>query len=461
MAEFHPIVWMFDDEFKYIQYRYGNAGVIENESEGTYAQRDANIKAKEYSWNHSISEVMNALIKHGLQIDFFNEHHISIPPVLASVRGTVQHATIKLAYDMAKTTLENAGVNEEFIEQIKSLKEKKEIKEKVIKEKLNIDIKTLVTKLISPIVNDEEIPKYFTKEAMLIWHKIDEEDEMLTYIGEIVLKGFLAKHLFNLYKEDTDYNKEDFNNIITNIIKNYDSFLVTDNTEYLKGDVLKNFFGALMTVSNLILDGIGLINCYNMIVLIFDKTLMPYEYRYKHPKTAVEQLFSPFFGKDKSKPLLVIEDNEDEYVFDVSLTDEQFNFLKQQGFNIKEKLLAHHTGILKKNTQKETYQIALEKLNEYGINKEWADLLKKKMEFNHPKIAIYQKQLNTKLKEDGYDYVQFAAPSKTTTQNEVTMQLVGVKGNQKTILSSIIYNTGDNKIDYKVILIKNYLQLKY
>lgn len=77
MAEFHPVVWMFDDEFKYIQYSYANSGVIETDLQGTYAQRDAKIKSKEYSWNHSISEVINALVKHGLQIDFFNEYFYS------------------------------------------------------------------------------------------------------------------------------------------------------------------------------------------------------------------------------------------------------------------------------------------------------------------------------------------------------------------------------------------------
>ncbi len=71
------MIWIFDDEFKYIQYSYGNSGVIETDLQGTYAQRDAKINGKEYNWNHSISEVLNALIKHGLQIDFFNEYFYS------------------------------------------------------------------------------------------------------------------------------------------------------------------------------------------------------------------------------------------------------------------------------------------------------------------------------------------------------------------------------------------------
>ena len=77
MAEFHPVIWMFDDEFRYIQYAYNNAGIIETDSTGTYTDRNADINTKEYSWNHSISEVLNALIKHGLEIDFFNEYSFS------------------------------------------------------------------------------------------------------------------------------------------------------------------------------------------------------------------------------------------------------------------------------------------------------------------------------------------------------------------------------------------------
>ena len=391
------------------------------------------------------------------QLDFFNQHNIQIPTVLASSKGTVKHAVIKVIYDIAKTNLEIAGVNEAFIEEIKSQKEQKEIREKVIKEKLDVDIKVLVKKLLLLIVNEEEVEKYVTDQNMKIWYKIDEEDEMLNYLGEIILKGFLAKHLMTVYKEDSSYDKEDFNNIITNIIKNYDSFLVTDNTQYLKGDVLKNFFGALMQVSNGLLDGVGLLNCYYMIVAIFDKALIPYEYRYKHPKTAVEQLFSPFFGKDKSKPLLHIVNEEEGYTFTITLTDEQLAFLKQQGFRIRHKVLAETTGLLKKNTQKLAYEQALTTLESYGINKLWADNLKKKMEFAHPRIAVFQNALNQKIKKDGYDFVYFAAPSKTTTMTETTIQLVGVKDDKKTILSSVIDETGGNKIDYKILLIQNYL----
>jgi hypothetical protein len=54
--------------------------VIVVENEGTYTDRKAPITGKEYSWNHSLSEVLNALIKQGLKIEMFNEHMYSPYP---------------------------------------------------------------------------------------------------------------------------------------------------------------------------------------------------------------------------------------------------------------------------------------------------------------------------------------------------------------------------------------------
>lgn len=80
IADFHPVLWMFDDDFTHIKYSYDNQEVIVTENQGTYTDRNADIKAKEYSWNHSISEILNALIKKGLAIQHFNEFMYSPYP---------------------------------------------------------------------------------------------------------------------------------------------------------------------------------------------------------------------------------------------------------------------------------------------------------------------------------------------------------------------------------------------
>lgn len=87
IAEFHPVVWMFDDDFTHIKYSYENREVIITENEGTYTDRDADIKGKEYSWNHSISEVLNALIQAGLKIESLQEYMHSPYPCF---RNTVE-----------------------------------------------------------------------------------------------------------------------------------------------------------------------------------------------------------------------------------------------------------------------------------------------------------------------------------------------------------------------------------
>ena len=76
-VEFHPVVWMFDDDFEKIGYRYFNSGAIVETENGTYADRSANIEQQSVMWNHSISEVLNSLIKNGLEINAFDEFDYS------------------------------------------------------------------------------------------------------------------------------------------------------------------------------------------------------------------------------------------------------------------------------------------------------------------------------------------------------------------------------------------------
>ena len=76
-AEFHPVVWMFNDHFTAIGYDYFNTGAIVETESGTYADRYAPIKAETVSWNHSIAEVLTALITNGLQLKSFEEYDYS------------------------------------------------------------------------------------------------------------------------------------------------------------------------------------------------------------------------------------------------------------------------------------------------------------------------------------------------------------------------------------------------
>ena len=77
IAEFHPVVWMFDEKMEQVKYHYFNREVIESVVSGSYAARDSQVTRKEYGWNHSFSEVINALLKQGLRITQLDEYPFS------------------------------------------------------------------------------------------------------------------------------------------------------------------------------------------------------------------------------------------------------------------------------------------------------------------------------------------------------------------------------------------------
>jgi len=87
IVEFHPAVWMFDDDFNEVKYNYFNEGPIHEVESGTYAKEDAEITQEYVMWNHSISEVVNSLIKKDLIIDGIHEYNYSPYPCF---RGTKQ-----------------------------------------------------------------------------------------------------------------------------------------------------------------------------------------------------------------------------------------------------------------------------------------------------------------------------------------------------------------------------------
>ncbi|MBF7092490.1 class I SAM-dependent methyltransferase [Flavobacterium sp. ALJ2] len=76
-VEFHPVVWMFDDDFEKVAYNYFNSGAIIETEEGTYADREAPIQLEYICWNHNMGEVINSLIKNGLELNSLNEFDYS------------------------------------------------------------------------------------------------------------------------------------------------------------------------------------------------------------------------------------------------------------------------------------------------------------------------------------------------------------------------------------------------
>jgi len=76
-ADFHPVMWMFSNDFTRVEYSYFNGEPIVETLDGTYADKSAPIKATEIGWNHGLAEVVNALKTAGLNILDFREYDYS------------------------------------------------------------------------------------------------------------------------------------------------------------------------------------------------------------------------------------------------------------------------------------------------------------------------------------------------------------------------------------------------
>ena len=79
LAEFHPTLYLFNFDNAKVEYSYFNEGTPYVEDVvGTYADKlKGEGGGRECFWNHSISEVVNALLSQGLQLLELNEYDFS------------------------------------------------------------------------------------------------------------------------------------------------------------------------------------------------------------------------------------------------------------------------------------------------------------------------------------------------------------------------------------------------
>lgn len=82
-AEFHPVVWMFNDAFNAVSYAYFNRGALEEVESGTYAERNAALQLDYVNWNHGLAEVLQSLLDAGLVLRHVSEYDYSPWPCFA------------------------------------------------------------------------------------------------------------------------------------------------------------------------------------------------------------------------------------------------------------------------------------------------------------------------------------------------------------------------------------------
>lgn len=91
MVEFHPVLMMFDEVSGEIKYSYFHEKEPHMQQvEYTYANPEKSLDHREYSWNHSLSDVVNALCDQGLVIQELNEYPFSSYDCFANLEVDAQ-----------------------------------------------------------------------------------------------------------------------------------------------------------------------------------------------------------------------------------------------------------------------------------------------------------------------------------------------------------------------------------
>lgn len=78
----HPLAWALADDGLRVQYTYFEEGEpFVDDSPETYADPEARLSStRSYEWNHSIGEIVTALVSHGLRITALEEHDWTVWP---------------------------------------------------------------------------------------------------------------------------------------------------------------------------------------------------------------------------------------------------------------------------------------------------------------------------------------------------------------------------------------------
>ncbi len=88
MAEFHPVVWLFDDAFTRIAWPWSGGPIRETQT-GSYGDPEAPETLESVGWNHGTADVLGALLGAGLTLEAYTEHRWSPFPCFA---GTEEFA---------------------------------------------------------------------------------------------------------------------------------------------------------------------------------------------------------------------------------------------------------------------------------------------------------------------------------------------------------------------------------
>lgn len=245
-------------------------------------------------------------------------------------------------------------------------------------------------------------------------------------------------------------------------------------------DVFESFCGALLSAGNSIIQGLGYIYLYNLIVTLFNGVKFDMQRAQGSSQTQVDQIFTRF---GLIKPVLIQRNNDETGINLVSvyLKIEHLEFLEKHGKNIP-KLHGQEMYIgngnkaivygpigkgenyVKKEATGIAFNRALDYFHKVEVTTNWAENLKSRLEFSDKGVQPYVKSALKRAQSQGYVSMIFSVPVKSNTQTTFTMTLIGIRedGSRGTLIAGLYDRKSGGKISSEIAqarpdIIKRYI----
>lgn len=339
------------------------------------------------------------------------------------------------------------------------------------------------------IAKKDNVDLYVNEKTMSVWvsaftHETAGQNnyEKLEHLGDAIIHALFTKMLIKVYPkgQQNEYTKLRIYYTSNVVISKYSKTLGFDEFIRYKGhkktlanlsaDVFESFFGALDTVSDTIVDGLGILNCNKLMYTIYDE--IDIKYGQLDKKTELNQIFQRL---ECPVPQTTTEKGEDDlYHTYIIFAEKHFELLENYGIDLihdgiatalplKGKyVIAEGSGNTAEVSSIAAYQNAMQILNSYGINEEWAIKAKNYMDLNSETMLPHKKELENKMIKLGYEMVSFSNPQKTTNADGRTMQLYGIKDDgSKVLLASNFFSDKTKSAQAKLELVLQFIRTKY
>lgn len=339
------------------------------------------------------------------------------------------------------------------------------------KEKLRNLIREKLLKILKP----EHAERYLADDVFPLWMKAFTHEtfdkgfnyEEMEKIGDSFLKLAFDDYIIRKFpsikknvisalnqeymskKTQKDFAKmEGFG--LPGIIRAHEMIITTHILE----DVFEAFFGALFEVSKKIhgpgaayLNSSNYLNQFlNRIKFDLEKTM---EWEGGAPsqiKVILNKIGFPV--ENLEREITQVIQNVDGFQIDVVFPPAVVQLFANNGVKIPPKIGTGY-ATTKNNALRQAYETAYRNMLEMGINRDWAEQVKKDREFAHYKIAPYLPAAAQRLDEEGYASMYFYLAYAGKGRVETSVQLIGVRpdGSEVRLSSAKDYDEFQAKAD--------------